>query len=121
MDVKNEKTTDIEIAANRIMDDYRKAKIEISAYGNKKDAEFNKYSLAFLNKKLDNLSPRQFMLTVDSVLDTLTDHNRELFLAMYMRREPAYNSLWYQDYCMSRSTYYRYKRKALEEFMRYFI
>ena len=120
MNVTQYTTRDLHAMVLKIMDDYRRATIQMRSPQRKTLNEIMKYSLRFMNKTLDDLTPMQFILTVDAIIESMSDNVRDVFIAMFVTREYQTNPLWYINYNLSRSTYYRYRRKALEEFMGYF-
>ena len=115
MNLKNEPIKVLSQYVRDIMLTYKRAKIDC-VIGNKTSSE-KKYYLKFLNDEVKVLNAKEYTIAIESIIESLTDEEKEIIENIYIKCNT--NPFWYLE-TLSRSTYYRYKRKMLENFLHYF-
>ena len=115
MKLKNEPIKVLSKYVSEIINTYKKAKIECLVDINK--AHERKYYLKFLEDDVKALSAKEYILAIESIIGSLKKEEQEIIENMFIKENN--NPFWYLE-TLSRSTYYRYKRKSLENFLYYF-
>lgn len=117
------------MALRQVFSLYRRAKLKLKCieetsyypqiqYGiiKEKHTRYNKSVMEKLNEKIDDENElREIIVAFECIIDTLSEDSKFLLVKEYIENAPA--DWWIEGY--SKSTYYRLKTRAMEEFLFY--
>ncbi len=114
MNFENLPTKELVTYTEEILKTYKKALFDCNTI---KDIN-KKYFLKLKSDGVYTLSAEQYKSAIENILNDMDEEESNILKELYIKRSK--NPLWYLSYC-SRSTFYRNKRKALEDFLFYFL
>lgn len=113
METQDKKLSELIIYVGEILKTYKRARFDCII----RNEQENQYLLRLKNEQVKVLSALEYKTAIEHILSLLDEEERYIIDNVFITKND--NPLWYLEH-LSRSTYYRYKRKALSNFLLYF-